>query len=69
MYITITNDNEIKSTPSRGFPDEDTGEKKQNQAKRTPSPVNITSDVTCTPHPLPSPHFVEKCPNSDRRHH
>lgn len=54
MYITITNDNEIKSTPSRGFPDEDTGEKKQKQAKRTPIPVNITSEVTCTPiHYLP----------------
>lgn len=52
MYITITNDNTIKSTPSRGFPDKDAGEKRQKQAKRTPSPVNITPEVTCTP-PLP----------------
>lgn len=28
MYITITNDKTMKSTPSWGFPGEDTGEKK-----------------------------------------
>lgn len=53
MYITITNDNTIKSTPSRGFPDKDAGEKRQKQAKRTPRPVNITPEVTCNPPPPP----------------
>lgn len=72
MYITITNDNTIKSTPSRGFPDKDAGEKRQKQGKRTPRPVNITPEVTCNPLPPPPPHslhFVKECPNSDRRNH
>lgn len=69
MYITITNDNTIKSTPSRGFPDKDAGEKRQKQAKRTPRPVNITPEVTCNPPPPHSLHFVKECPNSDRRNH
>lgn len=55
MYITITNDNTIKSTPSRGFPDKDAGEKRQKQAKRTPRPVNITPEVTCNPPPI---HYI-----------
>lgn len=59
MYITITNDNTIKSTPSRGFPDKDAGEKRQKQAKRTPRPVNITPEVTCNPPPHPFTTFCE----------
>lgn len=45
MYITITNDNTIMGTPSRGFPGEDTGEKEK-PAKRTPSPIKIIRKLT-----------------------
>lgn len=45
MYITITNDKTIKSTPSLGVPGEDTGEKETEACEEDAEPEKNKPEV------------------------